>query len=225
MIGRLHYEIVRSLLDEGACPANAELERRLGITDAALESLIAEAAAGHALVPHPHVAEPWVVHPFSLTPTLNWVEGPTHGWWAPCIWCAFGIAALAGGRVSIHTRIGAHREPLVVPVKGGESETTEDLCVHFAIPPARAWNNVHQHCALVLPFRSVDAIGDWCHRHNQPQGEPVPLKQVANLGRLWYGQHAHPDWKKWTVAEVQAIFKQAGLTSDFWNLGNHLGRY
>jgi hypothetical protein len=67
MIGRLHYEIVRSLLDEGACPANAELERRLGITDAALESLIAEAAAGHALVPHPHVAEPWVVHPFSLS--------------------------------------------------------------------------------------------------------------------------------------------------------------
>lgn len=185
MIGRLHYEIVRSLLDEGACPANAELERRLGITDAALESLIAEAAAGHALVPHPHVAEPWVVHPFSLTPTLNWVEGPTHGWWAPCIWCAFGIAALAGGRVSIHTRIGAEREPLVIPVKGGESETTEDICVHFAIPPARAWNNVHQHCALVLPFRSVDAIGDWCHRHNQPQGEPgAALVRPARPFRL-----------------------------------------
>ena len=174
MIGRLHYEIVRSLLDEGACPANAELERRLGITDAALESLIAEAAAGHALVPHPHVAEPWVVHPFSLTPTLNWVEGPTHGWWAPCIWCAFGIAALAGGRVSIHTRIGAEREPLVIPVKGGESETTEDLCVHFAIP--RRARGI-----------TCTSIARWCSRSaawtQSATGAIATINRKANLFR------------------------------------------
>ena len=30
----------------------------------------------------------------------------------------------------------------------------EELCVHFAIHPTRAWDNVHRHCALVLPFRN-----------------------------------------------------------------------
>src|SRR5579859_593919 len=100
MIGRLHYEIVHGLLTEGACPSNADLALRLGSTAAELEALMKEADAGHALVLHPHVPEPWIVHPFSLTPTLNWVQGPKFGWWAPCIWCALGVATLAGGEVS-----------------------------------------------------------------------------------------------------------------------------
>jgi hypothetical protein len=225
VIGRLHYEMIRGLLHEGSCPGNGELARALGLSIPRLEALLKEAAEGHALVLHPHVPEPWVVHPFSLTPTLNWVEGPGHGWWAPCIWCAFGVATLAGGRTFIHTRIGAERESVVVPVKDGEPETAHDLCVHFAIPPSHAWDNVHRHCALVLPFRGVDDIAPWCVRHRQPRGEAVPLQQVAQLARLWYGKHADPDWKKWSVAEAQDIFARAGLTSAFWDLGERRGRY
>ena len=225
MIARLHYEIIRGLLLEGACPENSELARRLGVVPSTLESLMVEAAEGHALVLHPHVAEPWVVHPFSLTPTLHWVEGRDHSWWAPCIWCAFGVAALAGGEVSVHTRIAAERDATVIPVRDGEPQSHEELCVHFAIPPVRAWENVHRHCALVLPFRNEDAIADWCERHRQPRGEAVPLRQVAHLARIWYGEHARPDWKKWSVAEAQTIFAQAGLTSKFWDLGEPRGRY
>ena len=29
----------------------------------------------NGLVLHPHAARPWVIHPFLLTPTLNWIEG------------------------------------------------------------------------------------------------------------------------------------------------------
>ena len=97
--------------------------------------------------------------------------------------------------------------------------------VHFAIPPAQAWNNVHRHCALVLPFRSREEIGAWCARHGIPPGEAVPLEQVAGLARTWYGRHADRDWRKWTIAEAQAIFRRAGLDSPFWDLGSVKGRF
>ena len=176
------------------------------------------------MVLHPHICEPWIIHPFSLTPALNYVQSANGGWWAPCIWCAFGVAALAGGCVEIHARLAGETSPLVVQVRDGEPAAA-DLVVHFAIPPRRAWDNVHQHCGLVLPFRNADEIGPWCGRHRQPEGEAVPIAQVARLAKLWYGRHADADWRKWTVAEAQQIFTQAALVSPFWDLGAQTGRF
>lgn len=78
---------------------------------------------------------------------------------------------------------------------------------------------------MVLPFHSRVEILDWSNRHTLPQGEAVPLHQVARLAQLWYGSHADPGWHKWTVAEAQSIFHRAGLTADFWNLGGHRGKF
>jgi hypothetical protein len=78
---------------------------------------------------------------------------------------------------------------------------------------------------MVLPFRSHDEIQDWCDRHGLPHGQAVPLGQVAHLAQLWYGSHAKPDWRKWTVMEAQDIFRRAGLTSDFWDLGARRGQF
>jgi hypothetical protein len=214
----LHYEIVKGLLETGACPSNAQLAESLGFGREELERQLRDLADLHGLVLHPHVCEPWVVHPFSLTPTLNWVQGPRHGWWAPCVWCAFGIAALVDGETSIHTRLAGEDRAIVI-------HGDEDLWVHFAIPPAQAWQNVHQHCAMVLPFATRDEIPAWCARHRLPLGEAVPLAQVKTMAKLWYGNHARLDWKKWTVAEAQQIFEQAGLRSHFWDLGVRSGRF
>lgn len=222
---RLHYELVHGLLESGTCPSNADLAARLNIRVASVENLLRDLAAIHGVVLHPHSCTPWVIHPFSLTPTLNWVEKEDRGWWAPCIWCALGVATLAGGEVRIHSRYGAEGEPLTIPVLDGEPQGFETVVVHFAIPPSRAWDNVHEHCAMVLPFHSAGEIRAWSTRHGLPVGEPVPLRQVARLARVWYGSHARPDWHKWTVAEAQQIFRDAGLQSDFWNLGEKAGKF
>jgi Alkylmercury lyase len=224
-VTRLHYELVHGLLTVGACPSNVELTHRLDTDMATVENLLRELASIHGVVLHPHVCAPWILHPFSLTPTLNWVESSGRGWWAPCVWCALGVAALAGGEVRIHSRLGAEGEPLIVPVKDGEPQDFDSLVVHFAIPPARAWDNVHEHCSMVLPFRSSDEVRSWSRRHRLPMGEPVPLAQVARLARVWYGSHARPDWHKWSVAEAQQIFRDAGLQSDFWSLGEKTGKF
>ena len=146
-------------------------------------------------------------------------------WWAPCVWCALGVAALVGGKVNIHTRYGAEREPLIIPVIDGQPAGLDSICLHFAIPPARAWDNVHQHCSMVLPFRSADEISAWCKRHGLRQGEAVPLLQVGQLAKTWYGSHSNRKWRKWTIAEAQDIFHRTGLRSDFWDLGVRTGKF
>ncbi|MBV9613413.1 MAG: hypothetical protein JO091_13145 [Acidobacteriaceae bacterium] len=223
-LARLHYELIQGLVERSACPSNSELARTLGTTEMEVESLLDELASRRGVVLHPHVRKPWVVHPFSVTPTLNWIAGETGSWWTPCIWCAFGVTVLVGGATRIHTRYGAEAESLVIEVVDGEP-LRNDILVHFAIPPARAWDNVHKHCSLVLPFRSRQDIENWCHRYNVAIGEALPLRTVSALARAWYGSHASPRWKKWTVQQSQEIFTRVGLTSEFWQLSRREGHF
>ena len=217
-LSRLHYELISGLVETGACPTNTELALRFEVPPSGIDELLRGLAELHGAVLHPHRATPWIVHPFSLTPTINWIEGRSRSWWAPCIWCAFGVATLVGGDVRIHSRYGAECDPIIIPVRNGQPLGFEGVVVHFAIRPARAWDNVHEHCSMVLPFRHADEIARWSSRHSLPRGEAVPLHQVAALASAWYGSHADPNWHKWSVTEAQDIFRQAGLTSAFWNL-------
>jgi hypothetical protein len=216
-LARLHYELIKGLIEAGTSPSISDLAQRWGISETEVGCLLEELASIHGVVLHPHVRAPWIVHPFSLTPTINWIVGETGSWWAPCIWCALGVTVLVGGSTRIHTRYGAEAEPLVIDVSNGRP-VKKDIVVHFAIPPARAWGNVHQHCSLVLPFHSRQHIQDWCQRYGIAMSEVVPLQTVSDLAQAWYGCHASAHWRKWTVEEAQEIFCRVGLTSDFWRL-------
>lgn len=225
LLTRVHYELIRGLIDTGACPSMSDLSRSLDLSPDDTRALLADLASIHGVVLHPHVCEPWIIHPFSLTPTINWITNGRFSWWAPCVWCALGVCVIVGGDTRIHTRFGAEQEPLTIEVSDGHLRTGDDVFVHFAIPPSRAWDNVHQHCSLVLPFHSREHIEDWCSRHAMPLGEPVPLRQVADLARVWYGSHASPTWRKWSIAEAQQIFSDVGLTSEFWRLASRDGKF
>jgi len=224
-LSRLHYELISGLIATGACPTTTDLALRFHVAPSEIDDQLRALAEMHGAVLHPHRPAPWVVHPFSLTPTINWIEGRSRSWWAPCIWCAFGVATLVGGEVRIHSRYGAECDAIIVPVRDGEPLGFESVVVHFAVRPARAWDNVHEHCSMVLPFRNADEVARWCNRHSLPRGEAVPLHQVAAFAKVWYGSHADPNWHKWSVTEAQEIFRQAGFTSAFWNLEGKDGRY
>lgn len=221
----VHHELIQSLIETGTCPNRSELAESLDMSVAEIEQLLSELSETHGIVLHPHLCEPWVVHPFSTTPTAHWVEGSNASWWAPCIWCALGIATLVGADTRIHTRIGAEAEPLVIRVLDGRPVDVENVWVHFAIPPACAWQNVHQHCSMVLPFRSREEIHAWCERYRLPHGEDVLLRQVAELAQAWYHTYADRNWHKWTIAEAQSIFERSGLVSSFWDLKERAGRF
>lgn len=223
---RLHYEMIRSLKETGACATNGELAHLLDVSIVDVEEGLQELADMHGVLLHPKRREPWLIHPFSLTPAAVWIEARDRGWWSPCVWCGLGVAAVIGGEVFLNARVGGEAEAVAIRVVEGKPHGDDvNLWVHFAVPPARAWDNVHEHCSMVLPFRKPADIDAWCARHRLPKGEAVPIEQVGRMAKVWYGRHADRDWRKWTISEAQEIFRSAGLVSPFWQLGGGSGRY
>ncbi|WP_180735065.1 organomercurial lyase [Paraburkholderia sp. PGU19] len=220
----LHHHIVMTFIQKGHAPTNEELAQKLAASLDEVESGLVRLGTSHGIVLHPGRCELWVVHPFSSSPTHTWVQAATSGWWAPCMWCALGIAALIKGELTIHTRIGAEKEPVQIDVVDGVPEQA-GLFVHFADPPRKAWDNVHHFCARVLPFRSPEDVADWAKRHRLPLGEVMPITLLGELARRWYSHHADADWEKWTPAQALEIFQSIGLVSDFWNLDTSAKHY
>lgn len=221
---RVHQSVIRLLIDRGAAPSLRELSAALGVSESVAEAALRRLQDSHGLVLHPGRADVWIAHPFSCTPTLFWVERDGVGWWAPCIWCAFGVVTLVGEPARIHTRIGGESESVVIDVANG-TVSPPGLVAHFPIPLARAWDNVHHFCGSTLVFRDAAGVPRWCDRHGYPRGDVQPLSTVYALGRCWYGRHLAEDWKKWTVDEARQIFSELGLTSPIWQLPKADGRF
>lgn len=217
---RVHHTILSHLVDVGYAPTIDELAMELDETRASTEAALQTLESHHGLVRHPHNGEVWVIHPFATAPTLFWVtsNGPGAGaYWGNCAWCSLGIAALLLGETTISTRLGGHNEEIEIHVRDREV-VEDDLLVHFAVPPANAWDNVHYTCDTILVFDSAAAIDEWCEQHGIEKGAVVPIAQVWELAKRWYGCHLDKDWQKWTAAEARAIFEEVGLTGEFWAL-------
>ena len=63
-LARLHYELIKALIEHGTCPSISVLAERLGARETEVEGRLSELASIHGLVLHPHIREPWIVHPF-----------------------------------------------------------------------------------------------------------------------------------------------------------------
>jgi len=222
--GLIHQRLIKEMIDAHCCPSAAELAKRLEIPPSEIKSSLQRLESNHGLVLHPHQCSVWMIHPFATSPSNTWIHKEHGGWWAPCMWCALGVAVLVGGKVTIHARIGGEAEAVQIPVDDGYPDDTE-IYAHFALPPKHVWDNVHHYCAMLLPFRGEQQIDDWSARHGLPRGEAVPIEQVAALARAWYGKHAEPDYRKWTPEEAQKIFSDVGLKGAFWELDSDSDRF
>src|SRR5882672_1724705 len=94
--GRIHHAIISAILERGHAPDLQELAAALGVDAAEAQRALRGLAEEHGVVLHPDGRTIWVAHPFSLSPANVWVAAKDRGFWAPCLWCAFGVAALAG---------------------------------------------------------------------------------------------------------------------------------
>ena len=220
-----HHLLIESIIAHGHAPRREKLAREMGLSLTEVEALYRRMAENHALVLHPHEPEPWIIHPFSLSPTATWVEHDGCGWWAPCMWCAFGILALATDNKGIvHTRLQGEAEALDLRVDGDDIAPA-DLIIHFSIQPRHAWDNVHHTCATCLPFRSQAQIDQWSHKHDLSRGEGIPVRTLARFARTWYGRHRDRHWQKWSVEQAQAVFEQFGMVGPFWAIGVGADRF
>lgn len=218
---RVHSAVLTTIVARGHAPGLAEIAAALGEGTASIAESLRRIEANHGLVLHPGSVDVWIAHPFSLSPTAVWVASGARGWWSPCLWCATGVVALAAPDATLRVRLGGEAEDLSIRFSGGRP-VDDGLVVHFPVPPRDAWANF---CALVLPFRSEAEVDAWCARHALAKGAVVPLSQVADLGRAWYGRHLDVTWVKWSVPEAREIFESVGLTGPFWRLPGADGRF
>jgi|RhiMetdeSRZDD1v2_1073273.scaffolds.fasta_scaffold3362353_1 hypothetical protein len=70
----------------------------------------------------------------------------------------------------------------------------------------------------MLLFRSEEWLERWCKRNNLERGEVLTINQVWELSNIWYQDRLSLDYHGRSSEQAAEIFRQAGLTSKFWNV-------
>lgn len=62
---KVHYHIIRGLIDDTRAPNASALGEFTGVSAADVAAAMNRLAASHSVVCHPGNQDPWVIHPFS----------------------------------------------------------------------------------------------------------------------------------------------------------------
>lgn len=207
--------LARMIAERGHAPSLLELGDTAGLSEQEVRSALRRLHDAHALLLHPDRCEPWVVHPFALSPGSCWVKTPERGYWANCLYCGLGIAAALRSDALITTRIGGESETRVFRVVNGDL-LDRDFVFHLSTPVSRWWDNVIHACASFQPFASEAEVDSWCERHALPRGAVLSPAALWRFASDWYGTCLDEHWRKRSPDEIRALFGRHGLTGPFW---------
>jgi len=70
----------------------------------------------------------------------------------------------------------------------------------------------------MLFFRSEEALDEWLASKNTARGAVFSISQLWELSQRWYYNRMSPEYHGRTMEQVQEIFEELGLTSQFWQL-------
>ena len=209
--------LTRAIAELGHAPSLEALSARLQRAPTEVEDALQRLQDQHALLLHPGTCRPWIVHPFALTASACWVQTSGHGYWAPCLYCAFGIVAALECEAVVSTRIAGEADAVTYTLDGVTAPKS-DAVFHLSIPVEHWWDNVVAACASFQPFCSADDIDPWCARHAMPRGETMTVPALWAFARDWYGDYLKVPWRKRSLEETRALFAKHGLTSKFWQI-------
>jgi hypothetical protein len=68
----------------------------------------------------------------------------------------------------------------------------------------------------MLFFRSEGTLDAWLTERNAERGAVLSILQLWELSQRWYQDRMSPDYHGRTLEQAQQIFKESGLTSEFW---------
>jgi hypothetical protein len=211
----LRGALTQMIAERGCAPSFSGLGDRVGNTVQDVEAALRRLHDAHALLLHPHVCRPWVVHPFALSPGSCWVQTAQRGYWANCLYCGFGIAAALRRDAIVTTRIGWEAETVRYAIENRRTLETSDI-FHLSTPTAHWWDNVIHACASFQPFHREADTDAWCARHDMPKGAVMTIPALWAFAQDWYGAYLEQPWRKRSSAEVRDLFARHGLVSDFW---------
>ena len=70
----------------------------------------------------------------------------------------------------------------------------------------------------MLFFRSEEYLDQWLESKQVERGAVLSLPRIWELSQRWYHNRMSPEYHGRTAEEVREIFKESGLTSDFWQV-------
>lgn len=70
----------------------------------------------------------------------------------------------------------------------------------------------------MLFFRSEEALDQWLVSKQTERGAVFSIPQLWELSQRWYQDRLSPEYHGRTLEQMQEIFKEVGLTSEFWSL-------
>ncbi|HKK08177.1 MAG TPA: organomercurial lyase [Gemmatimonadota bacterium] len=137
----VRLEVYRHFVQTGRAPTAEVLATALGVPEREIRRSLRRLADAHLLVLSPGTALVWMAHPFSAVPTDFGVRVGGRRYWANCAWDALAIGPLLGEDAVIDAHCPDCREPLRLRIEDGRLAPTGAV-VHFAVPPARFWENI-----------------------------------------------------------------------------------
>lgn len=68
----------------------------------------------------------------------------------------------------------------------------------------------------MLFFQSEEALNEWLESNQAERGAVLSIPQLWELSQHWYQDRLSPEFHGRTTEQVQQIFRELGLTSEFW---------
>lgn len=72
----------------------------------------------------------------------------------------------------------------------------------------------------MLFFRSEENLTRWLESKKAARGAVLSIDQVWVLSQRWYHNRLSLDYHGRSMEQVQEIFSELGLTSEFWQIGH-----
>jgi hypothetical protein len=138
---QLRMAVYALTVTSGRVPRVAELVRELGWTAPDVAAGLRRLQGIHAFALAPGSDEILMAHPFSAVPTPYPVKTARATYWANCAWDALAIPAMLQVDASVDARCADCLEPIPLTFDEGVL-LARNAVVHFAVPPARFWENV-----------------------------------------------------------------------------------
>ena len=71
----------------------------------------------------------------------------------------------------------------------------------------------------MLFFRSEEMLEQWLDSNHAQRGAVLSISKLSELSQRWYHNRMSVEYHGRTVEQIQEIFKEVGLTSEFWQPG------
>ena len=68
----------------------------------------------------------------------------------------------------------------------------------------------------MLFFQSEESLNEWLLAQKAERGAVLSIPQLWGLSQRWYQDRMSPEYYGRTIEQVQEIFRELGLTSEFW---------